>query len=164
MAISVEIAGKFGARVVSFDIDPIAVEKNYLKIKKNNETNILPNLLDLTNPTSDYGWSNEERSALVKRGPVDCIIALALVHHLTIGNNIPLVKIAKFFSKLCSYLVIEFVPKIDSQVKVLLSSRKDIFNDYNEINFEDTFNKYFELISKSKVSNSLRIVYLFKSK
>lgn len=156
------IAANYGAKTIAFDIDPIAVEKNYLKIKKDNEKNILPNLLDLTNPTSDYGWANEERTALIKRGPADLVMALALVHHLAISNNLPFSKIAHFFSKICEYLIIEFVPKKDSQVKKLLASRKDIFSEYNEHNFQTIFNQYFKLISKSNVKNSLRTIYFYK--
>ena len=156
------IAADYGAKTIAFDIDPIAVEKNYLNIKKNKEKNILPILVDLVNPTSDYGWSNEERTALIKRGPADTVMALALIHHLAIGNNLPIRKIAKFFAKLGKFLIIEFVPKKDSQVKKLLASREDIFLDYSQENFEHEFRKYFELIQKQKVKNSLRTIYLYK--
>jgi 23S rRNA U2552 (ribose-2'-O)-methylase RlmE/FtsJ len=156
------IAADYGSETVAFDIDPIAVEKNYLRIKKNNEKNILPILLDLTNPTSSYGWANEERDSLVKRGPADVVMALALIHHLAIGNNLPFYKIADFLSKICGYLIIEFVPKKDSQVKKLLASREDIFPDYSQENFEKIFNKYYKFIYKNKVKNSLRTIYLYK--
>jgi len=156
------IAADYGSETVAFDIDPIAVEKNYLRIKKNNEKNILPILLDLTNPTSSYGWANEERDSLVKRGPADVVMALALIHHLAIGNNLPFYKIAEFLSKICGYLIIEFVPKKDSQIKKLLASREDIFPDYTQENFEKIFNKYYKFICKNKVKNSLRTIYLYK--
>jgi len=107
-------------------------------------------------------WSNEERTALIKRGPADTVMALALIHHLAIGNNLPIRKIAKFFAKLGKFLIIEFVPKKDSQVKKLLASREDIFLDYSQENFEHEFRKYFELIQKQKVKNSLRTIYLYK--
>ena len=158
------IAADFGAYTVAFDIDPIAVEKNYLQIKQHKDKNILPLIIDLTNPTSDYGWSNEERDSLVKRGPADTIMALALIHHLAIGNNLPFDKIADFLSRICHHLIIEFVPKEDSQVQKLLASREDIFTQYNETEFEKTFTKYFKIISKTKVENSLRTIYLFYSK
>lgn len=156
------IASNYGAKTIAFDIDPVAVEKNYLEVKKKGEKNILPILIDLINPTSDYGWSNEERIALIKRGPADAAMALALIHHLAIGNNLPMEKIAKFFTKLGKFLIIEFVPKKDSQVKKLLTSRKDIFTDYSQENFEKIFEKYYDLISKRKVQNSLRTIYLYK--
>lgn len=158
------ISANYGAKTVAFDIDPIAVEKNYLEIKKSKEKNMLPILLDLVNPTSDYGWANEERIALIKRGPADTVMALALIHHLAIGNNLPIRKIAKFFSKLGRFLIIEFVPKKDSQVKKLLASREDIFPDYTQEYFESEFGNFFTLLYKNKVKNSLRTIYLYKIK
>lgn len=156
------IAAKNFSLVVSFDIDPVAVEKNYLRMKNNKEKNILPILLDLSNPSSDYGFMNEERLSFMKRPAPDCVMALALIHHLAIGNNLPLHKIAEFFHKLSDNLIIEFVPKEDSQVKKMLSSREDIFLDYTEDNFEKIFGEKFKLVSKRRIKNSLRAVYLFR--
>ena len=59
---------------------------------------------------------------------------MALVHHLAISNNVPLSKIAEFFSTISKSLVIEFIPKSDSQVKRLLATREDIFENYDEEN------------------------------
>lgn len=156
------IASGTSRSVVSFDIDPVAVEKNYLKVKENKEKNILPILMDLNNPSADYGFLNEERTSFMKRSSPDCVMALALIHHLAIGSNIPMEKIAEFFRKITTNLIIEFVPKKDSQVKKLLASREDIFDDYSEENFEKIFSEKFKLVSKSKVKNSLRMIYLFK--
>lgn len=104
------VAGK-DSNIVSFDFDPVSVERNYQLSKK--YSNILPLVMDLTNPTPDLGWANQERSSILKRGPVDLIMALALIHHLCIGANVPLDKVAKLFSDLTQYLIIEFVPKED---------------------------------------------------
>lgn len=55
------------AYTIAFDIDHLAVEYNYLKIKEKQEENILPLLLDLTNPSPAIGWNNEERDSVFKR-------------------------------------------------------------------------------------------------
>ena len=128
-----------GIPTVAFDIDPAAVEQNYLACKQDKETNMLPLVLDLTNPSPAIGWNNRERMSLLERGPVDIVLALALIHHLAIANNVPLQRLAEFFSQTCCWLVIEFVPKEDSQVQVLLASREDIFPDYNQQGFEAAF-------------------------
>jgi hypothetical protein len=96
----------------------------------------------------------------VKRGPVDTIIALALIHHLAISNNLPFETIANFFSKICCSLVIEFVPKSDSKVKKLLLTREDIFSDYNQPSFEFEFEKHFVIKKKIKIKDSDRTIYL----
>jgi hypothetical protein len=95
--------------------------------------------MDLTNPSGDLGWDNEERMSLSARGPADLALALALVHHLAIGNNVPLDRVAAFLRRLCRRLVLEFVPKEDSQVRRLLASRDDIFPGYTEEGLEAAF-------------------------
>ncbi|TEB04606.1 hypothetical protein Psch_03367 [Pelotomaculum schinkii] len=148
---------------LSFDIDPAAVEKNYLECINKNETNILPLLLDLTNPTPGIGWENTERASLLHRGPAHTIFALALVHHLAISNNLPLPKIAHFFSRMCEYLIIEFVPKSDSQVQRLLATREDIFPDYNQEAFEKEFSEFFRIKQTDKIIESERTLYLMRN-
>jgi len=158
------IASNRGIHTVSFDIDPAAVEKNYLTSVKNSETNILPLILDLTNPSPGIGWENKERISFMERGPADTALALALIHHLAISNNLPLGKIANFFNLICKSLIIEFIPKDDSQVQRLLSSRKDIFPDYTKQAFEEEFSKYFVINSIQKIKDSKRIIYLMQKK
>ncbi|MCK4819125.1 SAM-dependent methyltransferase, partial [bacterium] len=145
-------------------IDPACVEKNYLECIKKGETNILPLLLDLTNPSPGIGWENKERTSLLERGPADAVFALALIHHLAISNNMPLSKIADFFNKICKSLIIEFIPKSDSQVQRLLSTREDIFPDYIQQVFEGKFRKYFTIQNSVKIRDSERTLYLMQKR
>jgi ribosomal protein L11 methylase PrmA len=156
------IASKIAHYVVSFDKDPMAVEKNYLEGLKNGETNVLPLVIDLTNPSPSIGWANEERASLVDRGPADTVLALALIHHLAISNNLPFEKIAKFLRSICKKLIIEFIPKNDSNVQRLLSTRKDIFTKYNQSSFEAAFKKFFKIVRSENIIGSKRILYLMK--
>ena len=156
------LASNQGINTISFDIDPLAVEKNYLESVNNDERNILPLILDLTNPSSNIGWNNDERHSFLERGPADLVFALALVHHLAISNNVPLSKIAEFFSTISKSLVIEFIPKSDSQVKRLLATREDIFENYDEENFEKEFLKFFKISSSKKLTDSQRTVYIME--
>ena len=154
------IASDKGIQTVSFDIDPAAVELNYKTVVERKEKNILPLIIDLTNPTPAIGWENQERMSLLERGPVDTILALALVHHLAISNNLPLDQLASFFTKVCQSLIIEFVPKEDSQVQKLLATRVDIFPNYTKEGFEDVFSNFFTIKNKSDIKGSKRILYL----
>lgn len=158
------ITSQAGIFTLSADIDPAAVEQNYLRIKKDKEKNLLPLLLDLTNPSTSLGWANQERDSLLQRGPADMVFALALVHHLTISNNVPLLMVAEFFARFCRWLVIEFVPKSDSQVQKLLRSRKDIFNQYTPEGFEQAFGIYFDIKEINQVDESQRVLYLLKNR
>lgn len=156
------VASDLDIPTVAFDIDPGAVQQNYDLVKKNIEKFMLPLVMDLTNPSPDLGWRNAERDSMKARGPVDLAMALALIHHLAISNNVPLPSLAEFFAELCQNLIIEFVPKEDSQVKRLLASRLDIFLDYNLEGFRSAFSTRFEVISEEKVPGSERTLFLLK--
>jgi ribosomal protein L11 methylase PrmA len=153
------IASQRGIPTLAFDIDPGAVERNYLTCVAHKETNLLPLLMDLTNPSPALGWHNRERAALIERAPAHTAFALALIHHLTISNNVPLPQLADFFAALCRHLIIEFVPKTDPQVKRLLASRADIFPDYTQETFEKIFSGRFSVRASQPVQGSERRLY-----
>jgi len=154
------IALESGARVVAIDSDPACVELCYKN--RNGSTDLLPLVADLVNPSPSVGWENAERDSLVSRLKVDTVLALALVHHLAISHNLPLSRVAKFLSSMCRHLIVEFVPKKDSQVQTMLRFREDIFSDYNVESFEREFSKYFSLIDKENVEGSVRSIYLME--
>lgn len=156
------IAAGMGSQTISFDVDPAAVEKNYLECVDKKEGNMLPLVLDLTNPSGGIGWENQERRSLLERGPADTVLALALIHHLAIANNLSFDKCADFFRKICRWLVIEFVPKNDSQVQRMLATREDIFGDYGPETFEKAFGQYFTIESSVKIKDSPRTLYLMR--
>ncbi len=158
------IASNKGVLTISSDIDPAAVEINYRTVKEKAETEILPLLIDLTNPSPAIGWKNTERGSFLSREPVDTVLALALVHHLAISNNLPLEALAEFFSYLCNSLVIEFIPKEDSQVQKLLTSREDVFPNYKKEDFEKEFGRFFTVKKQENVKNSKRTLYLMTNK
>jgi hypothetical protein len=158
------IAALRGIDVVSFDIDPAAVEKNYLECIAKKEKKILPLLIDLTNPSPGIGWENREIMCLQERGPVELVLALALIHHLAISNNLPLNRIASFLCGICSYLIIEFIPKNDSQIQRLLATREDIFHTYSEERFELEFMKFFTIKTSKRIKGSKRTLYLMKKR
>jgi len=156
------IAAAQQIRTVAFDIDPAAVEFNYQQVRASGEDNILPVLLDVANPSPRLGWSEKERDSFMDRGPVDCVMALALIHHLAISNNLPFDRIVDFFAGICRHLIIEFVPKSDSQVKRLLRSRADIFDEYDDNHFEESFSQCFQLKRIEPIRGSTRKLYLME--
>jgi hypothetical protein len=158
------LAASRGMYTLSSDSDPAAVEKNYRKGAEEGEGCLLPLLLDVTNPSGGIGWENTERRSLRERGPAGMVFALALVHHLTVSNNVPFDRIARFFSSIGRSLVVEFIPKADSQVQRLLENREDVFPDYRQDVFEREFSRYFSLEEKRNVEDSERVLYLMSRK
>ncbi|MBI3010362.1 MAG: class I SAM-dependent methyltransferase, partial [Candidatus Omnitrophica bacterium] len=69
------LAASMAQYVVSFDNDPACVEENYRQVLANRETNLLPLLMDIANPSAARGWDYVERFSLVERGEVDLVMA-----------------------------------------------------------------------------------------
>jgi ribosomal protein L11 methylase PrmA len=153
------LAAELGASVVSFDVDPAAVERSYLRVRERGDPSVLPLVMDLTNPDPAQGWAHRERESLEERGPVDALLALALIHHLSISNNVPLGDVASFFSRLAPSLIIEFVPKSDPQVERLLVSRRDVFSTYDRESFEREFARYYRITEAVAVGETGRTLY-----
>ena len=154
------LATDVGARVVSIDNDPGPVDINYRQVVAEGESNLYPIVADLTNPSPSLGWENRERSALLDRGPTDTVMALALIHHLAISNNVPFLRLASFFAGRCRTLIIEFVPEGDPKVQRLLSMRDHDFPGYTGEAFETAFSENFQISRRDQIKGSGRILYL----
>ncbi|MFI5265688.1 MAG: SAM-dependent methyltransferase, partial [Candidatus Levyibacteriota bacterium] len=153
-----------GAQVTAFDIDYGALEKNYRDIKASAVRNVLPLFFDMMNPTPALGWEGKERLSLFERGPADTVLALALIHHLAIPHNVPFRFLASAFSRLGTYLIVEFIDKKDSQVQILLANRPDIFPNYTKKDFEQEFEAFYTILRSVSIQGSLRTLYLMERK
>ncbi len=155
------IAEEEGARVVSLDADPACVQINYRE-NRERESDVLALRVDLGNPTPALGWCNRERASLLDRGPADVTMGLALIHHLAIGNNVPLEGVAELFARTGRDAIVEFVPKEDKRIRGMLAGRSDIFDDYTRENFERSFARHFRLEETVPLRDSGRILYLLR--
>lgn len=158
------LAAKQNIYTVSFDIDPVVIEHSYLQAKNDRERKLLPLVLDMTNPTPGIGWANHERESLVDRGPCEIAMVLAIIHHLVISNNISFEKIASFLAGITVNLIIEFVPRSDSQLKKMLENCTDVFDNYNQEQFENSFGALFNIEQKEKIEQSERVIYLMRKR
>jgi hypothetical protein len=122
----------------------------------------LPLVLDLVNPSPAIGWALEERSSALERIAGGNVIALALIHHLAISNNVPLPHLANLFGRLAGTLIIEFVPKEDSQVRRLLATREDVFPDYTLGAFEAAFAEVFDITRREPVPGTVRTLFAMR--
>jgi ribosomal protein L11 methylase PrmA len=150
---------------VAFDIDPIAVDRNYRASSDEVQARrMLPLVQDVANPSPGLGFMGTERESLFQRGPADVVMALAIIHHLAIGRNLPLPRLAEFLAATAKHVIIEFVPKGDSKVDILLASRRDVFAEYDVEHFEAAMSEHFKLVKKTPISKSKRTMYLYKRK
>ena len=91
-------------------------------------------------------------------------MALALVHHLAIAGNVPLALIADWLHPMGEYLLVEFVPKSDQKVKLLLQHRKDIFDGYTPEDFKAIFTAKYTILKEQQVGHTNRVLFLMKRK
>jgi ribosomal protein L11 methylase PrmA len=148
--------------VVAHDVDELAIERSYREGRRLGSEAVLPLVLDLVNPSPAIGWALEERSSALERIAGGNVIALALIHHLAISNNVPLPHLANLFGGLAGTLIIEFVPKEDSQVRRLLATREDVFPDYTLAAFEAAFGEVFEITRREPVPGTVRTLFAMR--
>jgi hypothetical protein len=117
--------------VVGFDFDFGALERAFSRFDQA-KAPVQPLWLDATNPSPSQGWAGSERASLQDRADADMMLALAVIHHLAIGKNVPLDMAVDWLMGLAPAGVIEFPSKADPMVQQLLRNRVDIFPQYTE--------------------------------
>ena len=157
-----DMATEAGYRVVAWDQDAGSVEAHWRRVRGDGNRSILPLVLDLSNPSPSIGWALEERASFLERGEPDVILALALVHHLAIGNNVPLPHVASLFARMARHAVVEFVPKKDSMTRRLLAARRDVFDHYSLDGFRAAFGGPFEIVREMPITDSPRTLFLLR--
>ncbi len=153
------IAAATAERVVALDIDPAASERHWRDLVARGETKVLPLLQDLANPSPAIGWDARERRSLFERSEGATLLALALVHHLAIGRNVPLPMLASTLARLGNALIIEWVPKEDPMVRRLLATREDVFPHYTEDGFRAAFENGWTFLDRVPVGGTSRALF-----
>ncbi len=153
------IASESAKYVVALDADHLALERFYSSLRGSETANILPLVANLADPSPGLGWKGKERRNLLDRGRPDMVLALALIHHIVIAANIPVIAFVEWLASLGAELVIEFVSKDDAMVRRLLSNKEDQYDDYELGHFEDCLKKHFEVVSRKSLSSGTRTLY-----
>lgn len=151
-------------KVIAFDADIRSVDELYLYCGQNKIDNIYCLRASITEPSPALGWNNMERQSLKERIKADAGLALALIHHLAISNYIQFDRIADFFADCCDEMLVEFVPKEDEKVQLLLRNREDIFDWYNIENFLSAFIAKYNLVKQYAFSNNRVLFHFIKQK
>lgn len=158
------LAARMGWDVVATDFDDECIDRLYIQVKKKGIQNILPLCNDISNPSPALGFAHQERASFEERMHADLVMALALVHHLVIGKNIPLTRLAGYFARLGKFLLIEFVPKEDEKTQLLLRQKEDIYPQYTREGFEKSFEERFDLLDCRPIPGTHRILYTYQRK
>ncbi len=153
------IASERARQTIAWDIDQSVTDMHYRRIRRDGVSNVLPLLGDVAMPSPALGWSLAERGSMRDRANADVVLALALMHHLAIARNIPLGHIAAFFAQMAPALIVEFVPRGDSMVERLLSTREDVFPDYDLDGFRRAFERSFTFVESVEIPGSTRVLF-----
>lgn len=157
-----ELSLKNGAkRAIGFDFDLGALERAVSRADAG-KLDLLPLHLDATNPSPRQGWRQMERAGLVERTNAQGLLALAFLHHLVIGKNIPLAEAVEWLVGFAPAGVIEFVPKSDPMVQGMLSHRADIFEDYDIDSFRGILGARARIVREQQVSPGGRTLFLYE--
>lgn len=141
------------------DADQLAVERLYRTLKGEGNDRILPLVMNLADPSLGLGWSACERKNLADRGRPTLILALALIHHMVIGANVPLAEFVAWLADLGGNLIIEFVTKDDAMVQQLLGNKDDIYTDYEKGTFERALGRNYRIERRDELRSGTRTLY-----
>jgi hypothetical protein len=160
---------KIGLTCTAAENDLECCEFLYKNTKKDQSLERLLGLhIDLCNPTPNYGWALSERASFTSRYKCDLVLALALIHHLSIGQNVPYDRVASYLAELSENLIVEYIPPADVMSQKLLSSRIELQSNAESLfglkSFEDHFTSYFDIVKKSSEIAGGRILYQMKLK
>ena len=145
--------------VVAMDGDSLAIDRLFLDLEENGPGKILPLVSDLVDPAPDQGWRLLERRRLEERGRPDYVMALALLHHLVIGRNLPLAEVIDWLESLGGHLVVEFVHREDAMVQKLLLNKEDRYTDYDLGLFREILGRGFEIRRELTFESGRRTIF-----
>lgn len=154
-----KLAAERADYVVALDRDPGTIERLFDDLKRHHVRNVLPLVQDLANPSAATGWNCRERQALAARGGPELTLCLALVHHLALGQNIPLEALVEWLASLGPQLVVEFVDAADPMVQALLRDRRANIHGYTREQFEKQLATRYRVIDHVELARGQRVLY-----
>jgi SAM-dependent methyltransferase len=154
------IAAKGARHVVALDGDEGSVDLLYRELREARDETILPLTVNLADPSPSLGWRGRERGTLLERGRPDLVLALALVHHLAIGTNVPIREIVGWLAELGGALVVEFPTREDPMVRKLLARKREgLHPDYERDVFERCLQDAFDVRRSEELGSGTRVLY-----
>lgn len=157
------IASEYAENVIALEFDDSCVDQIEAEIRKKKIKNVTALAGDLTETTPDLGALNKEHRSIFNRGKSYMVFGLALIHHLSIVKNLSFSQIAEMFSNFSNgYVIIEFIPKGDSKVSILLKDKTHNYKEYNEAEFINALSVYFNIKEVISLKESLRKLILLE--
>jgi hypothetical protein len=147
--------------VVAVDLDDVTVNALYRSLRADKVDNIVPLVMNLVDPSPARGWRGRERTAFMDRNEPDLVLALALVHHLALGSNVPLPEVVDWLHSLGGTVIVEFVEPHDPMAQRLLANKREgLFPDYRIDAFEEAIGRQFEIQQREALPGGSRTLYV----
>ena len=159
-----ELAAAHGASVVAIDRDPVVAGALW-RAARARRADILPLVVDITRPSPGTGWRNRECASFLERcrGTFDAVLMLALVHHLSVTERIPLAEVVELAAALTTDLaLIEFVGRTDPMFQRLVRGRERLYENITEAAFEACLRRRFEVVRRQPLEDAHRTLYLLR--
>ena len=146
------------------DSDHDSVDLLYRRVQQTS-VRVLPLVVDLANPSPAVGYRNREREAFLERAGADCVLGLALLHHLLVTANLTLVMVRDLLASLTrSWLVLEFIPPQDRMFRDLLRFRHENFDSLTLDAFRSVFLEQFAVVAEEPICGTDRTLFLFRKR
>jgi 2-polyprenyl-3-methyl-5-hydroxy-6-metoxy-1,4-benzoquinol methylase len=160
------IAAGLGARVVAIDLDPASVGA-MVRAGGDRADQVLPLVVNLARPSPALGWRGQECRSFLDRaaGRFDCVLMLAVLHHLLVTERIPLTEVLSLAAELTvSTLVIEFVAPADDMFRRLARGREHLHASLTTGEFETACAPWFEVVRSEALPETHRRIYLLRKR
>lgn len=155
------IAAEHANYVVAVEADEHTADTLYRKLHAEGQRRILPLVMDLADPSPGIGWRGGERAPFEARATPDTVLALAVLHHLAIGRNVPLRDLVDWLAALGGRVVVEFVDPTDPMAQRLLGNKPEgLFPDYRRDVFERLLAERFTVTAREELPSGTRTLYV----
>ena len=162
------LAAKLGSKVVAVDLDEASIDRLFADARRE-QADILPLVANLVRPLPELGakvFADEPSLSLIGTdAPVvsapetrlrcEMVMALAIVHHLALGQSHPFDEIASILGRLATrYLCVEFVDLNDEMITSdpgffpAYNASRESFSWYSKENFVTALGFQFDRIEE----------------
>lgn len=159
-----KLASVYSKEVLALEKDPLCLEDFFQELKREETKNILPLLFDIMEPAPPAGWEGKERRPLWERRTADLVMVLAVLHHISIGENVPFEKISSQLALMGNQLLIEFVSAEDPNAAKLLRYKPELLPRVSLPAFLQAFACEWEVVQEYPLKHSSRILFYMKKK
>jgi hypothetical protein len=149
---------------VALDLDPVVVGALWRRAHAEG-LDILPLVVNLSRPTPAMGWRNREGAAFLDRARAqfDCVLMLAVIHHMIVTEGLPLDDILSLAAELTTEAaIVEFVAPDDSMFRRLTRGRGTLYTWLTRERFETACAAHFRILRSEQPAGSRRRLYLLR--